>query len=100
MITAVAKSGNLAPYLKNTSQAVVSSLKSNAKPVVVASDKIAVPPPVQRQTDYSLNSALSRGKIAVQYSLSGMFFIKPKYFLVYGVLKTSIRIRHLRRHIT
>jgi len=71
MITAVAKSGNLAPYLKNTSQAVVSSLKTNVKPVSVASDKITVPLPIQRQTDYSLNSALCRGKLACQYSLSG-----------------------------
>lgn len=73
MISAVAKSGSFAPYLKNTSQAAVSSLKTAVKPVVVATDKVVVPPTVQRQSDFSLNSTLCRGKLAVQYGLHGMF---------------------------
>lgn len=73
MISAVAKSGNLAPYLKNTSQAVVSSVKSSAKPVSVSTDKLVVPSPVQNKNDFSLNSTLSRGKIAVRFGVSGTF---------------------------
>ena len=79
MISAVAKSGSFAPYLKNTSQAVVSSLKTNVKTVNVASDKIVVPSPIQRQTDFSLNSALCRGKLAVKYSLSGPVQIRSAH---------------------
>lgn len=75
MISAVAKSGSLAPYLKNTSQAIVSSVK-NAKPVTVATDKVVVPPVRQSNSDFSLNSTLSRGKTAIQFSLCGPLQIR------------------------
>ncbi|KAE8746736.1 hypothetical protein FOCC_FOCC006484 [Frankliniella occidentalis] len=79
MISAVAKSGNLAPYLKNTSQAVVSSLKTSVKPVVVSSDKVVAPTPVSKSTDFSLGSALNRGKISVQYGLNGPLQIRSAH---------------------
>ncbi|KAK3922675.1 Cytochrome b-c1 complex subunit Rieske, mitochondrial [Frankliniella fusca] len=72
MISAVAKSGSFAPYLKNTSQAVVSSLKTAVKPVAVSSsDKVVAPSPVQSTVDLSVGSPLNRGKVAVAYSLNG-----------------------------
>lgn len=76
MISAAAKSGNLAPYLKNTSQAVVSSVKATSKPVTVATDKLVVPTVPQNKTDFSLNSTLSRGKIAVRYGVSAPFQVR------------------------
>lgn len=79
MISAAAKSGNLAPYLKNTSQAVVSSLKTTTKPVSVATDKLVVPTVPQNKTDFSLNSTLCRGKSSVRYGVSAPFQVRSAH---------------------
>lgn len=79
MISAAAKSGSLAPYLKNTSQAVVSNLKTTPKAVTVATDKLVVPSSVHQTTDFSLNSTLNRGKIAVRYGVSTPFQVRSAH---------------------
>jgi len=79
MISAVAKSGSFAPYLKNTSQAVVSSLKSAVKPVAVSSDKVVAPSPIQNTVDLPLGSPLNRGKVAVAYSLNGALQVRSAH---------------------
>ncbi|PNF36297.1 Cytochrome b-c1 complex subunit Rieske, mitochondrial [Cryptotermes secundus] len=64
MINIVSKSGNLAPYLKATTQTVASQIKQ-LSPAVPASLKIVVPPVQELHTNYSLSNSLPSGRVRV-----------------------------------
>lgn len=62
MINIVSKSGNLAPYLKASTQVIASQLKP-LSPAVTTSAKIIVPPPIEPRTSYSMSINLPTGPI-------------------------------------
>ncbi|XP_069698258.1 cytochrome b-c1 complex subunit Rieske, mitochondrial-like [Periplaneta americana] len=64
MINIVSKSGNLAPYLKATTQVVASQIKP-LSPAVVTSAKTVVPPNPDLHTSYSLSNSLPTGPLKV-----------------------------------
>lgn len=65
MINVVAKSSNLAPFLKSTSQAVASQIKPLAPPVTLVSEKLVIQPLSESLTSYSLSTKLPKGNIRV-----------------------------------
>ena len=77
MINIVSKSGNLAPYLKASTQAVASQLKP-LHPAVTTSSKILVPPAPETRTSYSLSKNLPSGPI---HAVSGPGGIHVEYFV-------------------
>lgn len=66
MINVVARTSNLAPYLKSTTQVVASGLKPLAAPVPVASDKVISQPAPAYRTNYSLSQQLPKGYVSVK----------------------------------
>ncbi|XP_063228906.1 cytochrome b-c1 complex subunit Rieske, mitochondrial [Bacillus rossius redtenbacheri] len=64
MMNVVTKSGNLAPYLKQATQAVPSQIKPLTKPVVISSS-LTVQPPSIKCTIQGLYSALPKGQTKV-----------------------------------
>jgi hypothetical protein len=72
MINIVSRCGNLAPYLKATTQAVASQIKplSPAAPVAV---KTVVPPPQEVHTSFSLSTSLPSGPLRVLSGPGGTF---------------------------
>lgn len=65
MMNIVSRSGNLAPYLKATSQVIAPQLKLPSTPVAVSSEKIVTPGHPKRQTSYSLSQQLPKGNLRV-----------------------------------
>lgn len=74
MINIVSKSGNLAPYLKATTQAVASQIKQ-LSPAVPASVKVVVPPVQELHTNYSLSNSLPSGRVRVLSGPGGTYCI-------------------------
>ncbi|KAK7874018.1 hypothetical protein R5R35_013424 [Gryllus longicercus] len=66
MINVVARTSNLAPYLKSTTQVVASGLKPLAAPVPVVSDKVNSQPAPTYLTSYSLSQQLPKGYVSVK----------------------------------
>lgn len=74
MINIVSRCGNLAPYLKATTQTVASQIKplSPAVPVAV---KTVVQPPQELHTSFSLSTSLPSGPTRVLSGPGGTFVI-------------------------
>jgi len=74
MINIVARCGNLAPYIKATTQAVAAQIKplSPAVPVAV---KTVVAPPEELHTSFSLSTSLPSGPVRVLSGPGGTFVI-------------------------
>lgn len=64
MINIVSRCGNLAPYLKVTTQTVASQIKQ-LSPTVPVAVKIVVPPPQELHTSFSLSNFLPSGPVRV-----------------------------------
>lgn len=64
MINIVSRCGNLAPYLKATTQAVASQI-NQLSPAVPVAVKIVVPPPQEQHTSFSLSNLLPSGPVRV-----------------------------------
>jgi hypothetical protein len=74
MINVVSRSGNLAPYLRATTQTVASQIKQ-LSPAVTSSVKIVVPPAPELHTSYSLSNSLPSGPIRALSGPGGMYRI-------------------------
>jgi hypothetical protein len=72
MINIVSRSGNLAPYMKATTQAVASQLRQ-LSPAVAASVKVVVPPAPELHTNYSLSNSLPSGPLHVLSGPGGTY---------------------------
>lgn len=73
MINIVSRSGNLAPYLKATTQAVASQIKPLSPAVPVAVKTVVPPPPQEVHTSYSLSTSLPSGPLRVLSGPGGTF---------------------------
>lgn len=71
MMNAVAKSGQLSPYLKTTSMAAVNIMQPVVKPKPITSEKVVVPTVPHLLSSKSMSALLSRGKISMRCGLSG-----------------------------
>ena len=95
MINIVSKSGNLAPYLKASTQTIASQLKP-LHPAVTSSVKILVPSAPETRTSYSLSKNLPSGPVHV---VSGPGGKTLKYFLIlevcYGFFWNNSLLYHI-----
>lgn len=74
MINVVAKSGNLAPYLKVTQQVVASGIKPIAPAIPNKGKKVVVAHGVSPITSYGLSKGLPLGPMSVTSGPGGLFF--------------------------
>uniref|UniRef100_A0A4D5RA44 Cytochrome b-c1 complex subunit Rieske, mitochondrial n=1 Tax=Scolopendra viridis TaxID=118503 RepID=A0A4D5RA44_SCOVI len=71
MNTFLSRSVNLSNHLKATSQAIASHTKGLIPAVIVTEEKIEVPPPYEKHTNYSLNKSLLTSQLRVTSSIFG-----------------------------
>ena len=74
MINIVSRCGNVAPYLKATTQTVASQIKQ-LNPAVPVAVKTVVPPPQELHTSYSLSTVLPSGAVRVLSGPGGTVII-------------------------
>lgn len=74
MINVVAKSGNLAPYLKATQQVVASGIKPLAPAIPKQGKKVVVATGVSPITSYGLSKGLPMGPMSVVSGPGGLFY--------------------------
>jgi Ubiquinol-cytochrome c reductase 8 kDa, N-terminal len=68
MMNIVSKSGNLAPYLKTSTQVVASGLKA-AAPAALTASKPVVPSTISPMTSYTLAKTLPTGAVTTSNAL-------------------------------
>lgn len=87
----IAKSSNLAPYLKASATAVPNGLRPVASTGKVQKTKVAVQAPVERKTSYSLSQAIPTEQLRVRSGISGTFYFnKLRLNFVDKTLKKKI----------